>query len=317
MLGALLWCVVVMVPLCAAEPLPERTDLATLQAKVRELDGALDHVADPAAATALGDSLPYLVTVAAPTGEEYQLSFVWLKSSLTSLADEDQQDRESEIKAAHLRLAELEQQLAEYAAPPDAAGARSGLQTILNRREFSNVRGQPWTERLREEVMRWVVRLLEKIAPRLVSVPGLGRIVVLITVVIAVLLLGWWISRLISRAPRQDAFFLQSDGRFPSAKSWRTWLSEANAAAAAGQWRDAIHLCYWAAISNLESAGEWRPDRARTPREYLALLSPQSNHQAPLQEMTKRFELAWYAQSPVSEEEFRMILATAERMGCR
>src|ERR1035438_7184698 len=49
-----------------------------------------------------------------------------------------------------------------------------------------------------------------------------------------------------------------------SAKEWTIWLSEARTAAARGEWRDAIHLAYWAGISFLERQGMWKPDRART-----------------------------------------------------
>jgi hypothetical protein len=60
-----------------------------------------------------------------------------------------------------------------------------------------------------------------------------------------------------------------------SAREWQLWLEDARKAAAAGQWREAIHFVYWAAISRLESRRLWPADRARTPREYLALVAPE------------------------------------------
>ena len=67
-----------------------------------------------------------------------------------------------------------------------------------------------------------------------------------------------------------------------------------------GEWRDAIHLAYWAGISFLERQGFWKPDRARTPREYLRL-SLRSEYRETLRALTQIFELAWYAK-PASRQ---------------
>jgi hypothetical protein len=315
-LGALLWCVLV-VPV-RAEPMPERADLATFRVRVHELNRGLDRLRTrPLDAILVAESLPETVTVLAGAGDEYQISFGWLKEQLSRLETQDEEDRAIEIDAAQARLRALEQRLTQYSTPANGASETRTLATILSRREFGNVRGQPWTEQFREQVLRWLFRLVEALAPRLGAIPNLGRTIVIITVVLAVLLVGFWISRLIARSGRQQDFFLEGTPGFPSSKSWRVWLAEAHAAAAAGEWRDAIHLCYWAVISHLESSGAWRPDRARTPREYLSLLPGESSQQAPLRDLTRRFEMAWYAQKPVSQDEFLATLATAERMGCR
>ncbi|MGA2346756.1 MAG: DUF4129 domain-containing protein, partial [Candidatus Sulfotelmatobacter sp.] len=101
-----------------------------------------------------------------------------------------------------------------------------------------------------------------------------------------------------------------------SAKEWAIWLSEARGAAAKGEWRDAIHLAYWAGISFLERQGTWKPDRARTPREYLRLLSSSSEHRETLTALTRIFELAWYANRGASERTFSQTLEELEKLGC-
>src|SRR4051794_39244631 len=58
---------------------------------------------------------------------------------------------------------------------------------------------------------------------------------------------------------------------------WTDWLRRAQAAAASGSWRDAVHLTYWCAVAFLEAKGAWRPDGARTPREYVRLLPSSHN----------------------------------------
>jgi hypothetical protein len=102
-----------------------------------------------------------------------------------------------------------------------------------------------------------------------------------------------------------------------SAKEWTIWLAEARAAASRGDWRDAIHLAYWAGISFLEREGFWKPDRARTPREYLRLISGQGQQRDTLVSLTHIFELAWYAKREVNEETFSETLAELEKLGCR
>ena len=87
---------------------------------------------------------------------------------------------------------------------------------------------------------------------------------------------------------------------FRSARSWRSWLSEAREKAAQGEWRDAIHLGFWAAVSRLESDGVWRPDKARTPREYLNAIPAVSETKPSFAAVTRTFETAWYGGRPAS-----------------
>jgi hypothetical protein len=94
-------------------------------------------------------------------------------------------------------------------------------------------------------------------------------------------------------------------------------MAEARAAAAKGEWRDAIHLAYWAGISFLERQGHWKPDRARTPREYLRLLSSASEHRDTLTGLTRIFEVTWYAKRGANEAAFSQTLAALEKLGCQ
>jgi hypothetical protein len=102
-----------------------------------------------------------------------------------------------------------------------------------------------------------------------------------------------------------------------SAKRWRVWMREAREAAAKGQWRDAVHLGYWAGISFLEENGMWRPDGARTPREYLKLLPADSHHRSTLKELTRRLEVTWYGKEAAGPQTFSETVANLEELGCR
>lgn len=90
-----------------------------------------------------------------------------------------------------------------------------------------------------------------------------------------------------------------------SARDWQLWLEDARLAGAEGRWREAIHFVYWAAISRLESRRVWPANRARTPREYLALVSQDDPRRAGLTQLTHSFEYTWYGGRPAGEREFR------------
>ena len=126
-----------------------------------------------------------------------------------------------------------------------------------------------------------------------------------------------WVHRLPDHLARKESTEVIPTDLPVSAKEWAIWLAEARAAAAKGEWRDAIHLAYWAGISFLERQGFWKPDRARTPREYLRLLSASSEHRETLAALTRIFELAWYAKRGAGEADFSRTLAELEKLGCR
>jgi hypothetical protein len=197
--------------------------------------------------------------------------------------------------------------------PPDSTSARATLTQILARSEFHNVHGPTWFDRLKFRILTWLVRLLTR-AFGSSAVPTVGRVFVWTLVGVAVLVLAYFIYRTITQNARLESFIPQV---VPvSAKDWRVWMQEAQQAAAEGRWRDAVHLAYWAGISFLEASGMWRPDKARTPREYLRLLAATSEKRAPLSALTRNLELTWYANHPAGPETFTETVALLEKLGC-
>jgi len=98
-----------------------------------------------------------------------------------------------------------------------------------------------------------------------------------------------------------------------SARDWQLWLEDAQRAANSGLWREAIHFVYWAAISRLESRRLWPADRARTPREYLALVDAGDPRKPGLSQLTHTFERVWYGGRDAGESDYKSAenLATA------
>lgn len=199
-------------------------------------------------------------------------------------------------------------------APADVSTNRNELNSILSRPEFRDVGGPTWLDRFKQRLLGFLFHLLEHVF-RSTAIPTISRFFVYGLMVLAALALGYfayrsiWLGDKVERVVPTDLPV--------SAKEWAIWLAEARAAAATGQWRDAIHFAYWAGISFLERRGTWKPDRARTPREYLRLLSSSSEYRETLTALTGIFELAWYAKRGANEKTFSQTLEALEKMGCR
>ncbi len=195
----------------------------------------------------------------------------------------------------------------------DATGRRALLNRILAQPEFHNVQGQTWLDRLKQRFTRWLINLLGR-AISSSSIPVISDIIVYGLIAAAVLALAWWMYRSLNEDARLETIMPVA---VPvSAKEWPIWLAEARAAAAAGRWREAVHLSYWAGISFLEARGSWRPDAARTPREYLRLLPTTSTHHPALRSLTQKLELVWYGMHPADADSFHESLRELENLGC-
>jgi hypothetical protein len=189
---------------------------------------------------------------------------------------------------------------------------RDKLAEILSRREFHT--GESWYDRWKRTAQRWLAQLLERILLSS-AFPVVSRIVIWGLLALPVAVAAFWVVRNYRQSNIYTKFSGSPDA--VSAKPWRDWQAEAQLAAQEGRWRDAIHLSYWAGISFLEGQGLWRPDRARTPREYLRLLPTSDAHRDPLQKLTHSFEQVWYGSDLATAETFAGASALLEQMGCR
>jgi len=217
--------------------------------------------------------------------------------------------------AIRTRLRSLRAQIDGYEKPPaDISGSRAELNSILARREFRDVAGPSALDRFKQRLMEFLIRILQHFF-RSTTIPTIGRAFVYGLMGVAILLLLYAAYRTFWRD--QELVEVVPTDLPVSAKAWTLWLAEARAAAGKGEWRDAIHLAYWAGISFLEQQGFWKPDRARTPREYLRLFSGSDEKRQTLTVLTRIFELAWYARRDASEGAFSETLAQLEKLGCQ
>ena len=98
------------------------------------------------------------------------------------------------------------------------------------------------------------------------------------------------------------------------AGTWHEWAQQARAAAARGDYRDAVRIIYGAAVRRLAEAGTWQVDPARTHREYARLLPPDSVQRPRFLAITACFELGWYGSAKASATDYEAVLAELESL---
>lgn len=256
------------------------------------------------------------LTVTTASGEVI-VNLRYLKDDLARLSAGNTTVKPRQIESY---VRSLEEQAAEYESDGhDLSSSRLKLNEILSRREFSRVHDASAKETFLSKIYGWLARLWDRIhlhpnaSSRVLKV--LEVLVYALLGAALLLLLLWTLKRLRAREeqPPQKEIMPFS----PSARGWRSWLADAREFGAKQDWRSAIHLAYWAGISFLESGGAWKPNRARTPREYLRLVSTRNVNYAPLKALTRRLELVWYGHRDAGEQDFNETLGELEKLGCR
>ncbi|MGH9494079.1 MAG: DUF4129 domain-containing protein [Candidatus Sulfotelmatobacter sp.] len=314
--GVTIWLLLAMVavPRLLAAGLDVSPSALTLDQYVQTIDQYLTVVRDarsnPKAPGNLLSTLPPQWHIKT----EDQDFLVTTSALRSNLADWEEKKDSSALDRATIYLETLREDAEAYRNPASTVSdPRGRLNDILARREFQNVHGQTWLDKFKQRINEFLIKLLGR-AIASSSIPAISSVVVYGLIAIAVLAMAFWMYRSLRESTRLETIMPVA---IPvSAKQWPVWMAEAQMAASRGQWRNAVHLAYWAGISFLEAQGSWRPDRARTPREYLRLLPASSPHQPSLLALTRRLEGVWYGMHDVGPEGFKETVAELERLGC-
>ncbi|MGA3373680.1 MAG: DUF4129 domain-containing protein [Terracidiphilus sp.] len=215
------------------------------------------------------------------------------------------------LKAAGARLAQDIAQADGMAAGAPAAAAdhtreRATMKEVLAGRDFRNLEAPTARDSALEKLGAWLNRLFESLGKLQAGAAWVGRAIVWGFYLAVCVGLVWGLMQL----ERRWRIRLVPESEGPaagaaSARDWQLWLKDSRRAAAAGQWREAIHFVYWAAISRLEARRLWPADRARTPREYLALVAPEDPRRAGLARLTGSFERVWYGGRAAGESDYQ------------
>ena len=186
----------------------------------------------------------------------YTLRLDWLRAALTQAHGAKPELRARLMQEASARL---DQELAYLDAPPAVdTKARAQADAILSRHEFRSVdEGPGWWQLLLARFWAWLDRVLFNAAAASADRPWIGITVewTLLAAAVAGLL------AYVFRALRKDRGSA-TDGwkpRFaPADEAESDWAALAEAAAAGGDWRAAVHALYWAAVGSLAASGRWR-----------------------------------------------------------
>jgi hypothetical protein len=220
---------------------------------------------------------------------------------------QDQPPTSQLLQAAKVRVeADLAQTHAQVAPAAPHTQERAMLQQVLSEREFRGLQQTSVRESVLEKLGNWLNRLFESAANLKARSAWVGRALVWGFILGVCVALVYSLLRLERRWRVQ----LTQENTQPapgaaSARDWQLWLEDARKAAASGLWREAIHFAYWAAISRLESRRVWPADRARTPREYLALVAHEDPRKPGLSQLTSTFESFWYGGRPAGESDYK------------
>jgi len=201
------------------------------------------------------------------------------------------------------------------AAAPNYSDERKSLNSILAQRAYRGVTEESGIGRFRE----WLANMLDKFISGLVrfgsDAPWIVWVLRILLLVGLCTALVWFLLRIERRSRVRLIPDVEPVTGVPSAREWQLWLRDAQAMAAQGQWREAIHFLYWASISRLEAKRLWPADRARTPREYLALLAGTDPRKPNLSALTRSFERTWYGGGAAQASDFNAAREQAAALG--
>lgn len=294
--------------------------LAQFQAQLDQLDSQVSALAShPQNAEAVRKSLPKQWTV---TGgpRPVEVSASLLDGALGDFQKQGPALKKTTLRELHTEIEAMRAELERYTQPERTdAAMRKRLDDILAAHEFGSVQQPNAWDQLLDRANAWLQRWWDKLFGKLnlnpPNVEWLGRIFVWMVICAASCVLGMWLFRLYRRKPPD--FTREIIPFAPSARSWRIWLAEAKAHAEKHEWREAIHLSYWAGVSYLEASGLWIPDRARTPREYLRAVDSRDARKVPFTALTRRFENVWYGSRRAHADDFDAALTELEKLGCQ
>jgi hypothetical protein len=295
------------------EPVPPRTGTLTITEYIAQLDGLAStakQLGHPEEVPTLLNEIPHLWRIQTAQ-RTFEVSSEWLRQSLNDW----QKKPSSEIQDRILtRLQILRSEAVSFQdSAMDVSRKRVLLNGILAGQEFQNIHGPTWLDRFKQRGLELLTKLLGRVF-RSSAIPTISNVVVYGLMALALLAVAYWMYRTIRNNAGLETLLPHS---LPvSSKGWKLWMKQARLAAEGGNWRDAIHLAYWCGISFLEAQELWRPDTARTPREYLRLLPAASEHRPTLGALTRTFELVWYGTQEADAKAFSETLAQLEKLGC-
>jgi hypothetical protein len=201
--------------------------------------------------------------------------------------------------------------------------ARSDLDEILAREEFRPPPPpsplQQFWDRVRSRIGAWLDSLFEIAAQH----PNETRILFWLFIAGVLTALSWWLWKH-TQTENMD-LRLPTPPKEVILQTWQEWMQAARAAAARGEYREAIHDGYWAGIARLQLERTIHINLTDTPRERLRSVTASTRRFQPLPAselksltaVTSSFERVWYADLPATAEDVERAFADLETLGCK
>lgn len=262
------------------------------------------------------------------TAGKRAVSFEWLRNALRLAASAEsaknkhdaEKEASRELNDARSRLEEMIQEPASPSTsvfvPGNVSNIRRKLDGILESGDYPQAKAPTLLEKIWGDFLRWLLHSIVKAMPSGSSPSAIYLLELTVIAIPCGLLIWWFIRRLqVQRLGLSGDNVPHSSA--PSAQGWQEWLEQGQSLGREGRWREGIHHVYWGAISCLESRRLWPADRTRTPREYLGLLSGNSETRADLSSLTRSFEHTWYGGLQASEKDFAEACGILERIAAR
>lgn len=269
-------------------------------------------------------------------GTRYDISTADLKFQI-----EDDKDRAANRKIAldgdldRIHALEAESETLGASARQNSADARARLAEILKRREFGGAQEKKsWIRELWDRITNWILDFLLRLFRGVRKSKVVTNTILYSVIAIGFVALAWALVRVYVGASRRESLRLEQPAA--AVKTSSQWAREAAAAAARGDYRNAVRCGYWAGVYRLSEIGAVDLDESRTPREYLRILARRggvsrisepgdslpdpavaATRATALGELTRRFESVWYADAPASPQDFDSTAANLEKLECR
>ena len=200
----------------------------------------------------------------------------------------------------------------DHPTPPDW---RERLTTILQSPEFKKREAQ---ESLLEQFLKWLLDKLGSLFPAgaAQAVGSVARWVVYALAGLALLALLTLLLRVVwPFLQRERKGIAQTAAEKPAADSPETLLALAETRRRAGDLRGAIQALFRWLLVTMHRAGRLEYDPALTNREHVARLKADGKTRAAFAELAVAFEMAWYAQRPVSPESYGAFRSRCASLG--
>ena len=239
----------------------------------------------------------------------------WLRGALKDAKTAKAGERATLMRESGARLGAMDKESAGGGAADNGfEKARAVANAVLAQPQFQGAVGLTWWDRAKMKMFGWLRRMVEGVVDVGTAAPWLGTLLEWIFYVGAAVGLLFFLLRNVARQRLRVAL----GGEAVQKSAWESeaddWARAAAEHADAGEWREAVHCLYWAAIVLLESRRAWRHNPTRTPREYVRLLRPGSGQQQGLRKLTQIFERVWYGLRDADESEYAEARALYERL---